>query len=491
MKRFGLLFSILIALFCTSPLNAQQSRPPGYYEAEEAFLNLPTDLKIKTQVLLTAAGYWTAVPNENFSTRLFQAMRKFENNNGFSPGSFMSKPGLTRLIDIAFPNLKTWGFVEVYHPERPVSVWIPMGLGLNKTQKKGNLQYTDPKGRVSIMFANFSNLSLSQGFKTSMESLREEDAKINYSVSKPDFYAISYSFKNGTDGYSRFQADQSGVTGFFLRWQNKNGDVGGERIATLMSASLAASATGSPFIKPFQTSSSSTPAPKPSAKNSPSAPQNTPNTRPEPPTASSGTGFFVNKAGYILTNAHVVEKCRSYEVTPSGRESVSAKLIAKDATNDLALIKAEVEPEAIALIRSNAKLGESIAVFGYPLADVLSRNGNFTLGNITALAGLGDDSNQLQISAPVQQGNSGGPLVDQHGNLVGVIRAKLNAVKMASVSGDVPQNVNFAIKASVAINFMASNGVSYTEASPESIAALDPVMLAEKAKAISAFILCK
>jgi len=90
-----------------------------------------------------------------------------------------------------------------------------------------------------------------------------------------------------------------------------------------------------------------------------------------------------------------------------------------------------------------------VAAFGYPHADLLSTSGNFTQGSVTALAGMGDDSRYLQISTPVQAGNSGGPLLDQNGNLVGIVTFKLNALKMAQASGDLPQNVNFALKASI------------------------------------------
>ena len=76
-----------------------------------------------------------------------------------------------------------------------------------------------------------------------------------------------------------------------------------------------------------------------------------------------------------------------------------------------------------------------VAVFGYPLSQVLASSGNFTLGNITALAGLRDDARHLQISAPVQAGNSGGPLLDASGNLVGTIISKLNAMKVVQATG--------------------------------------------------------
>ena len=127
--------------------------------------------------------------------------------------------------------------------------------------------------------------------------------------------------------------------------------------------------------------------------------------------------------------------------------------------------------------------------FGYPHADILASSGNFTQGNVTALAGMGDDLRYLQISTPGQAGNSGGPLLDQSGNLVGIVTSKLNALKMAQASGDLPQNVNFALKASIVASFLDINGIKYTPGSETS--AFKPEELADQAKSMSVFLLCK
>ena len=128
--------------------------------------------------------------------------------------------------------------------------------------------------------------------------------------------------------------------------------------------------------------------------------------------------------------------------------------------------------------------------FGYPLTELLSKSGNFTLGNVSALVGIGEDSRYLQISAPVQPGNSGGPLLDQNGNLVGVVSAKLNALKlMLATNGDIPENVNFAIRASIVTSFMDANGVAYATGSAAQ--PMQPADLADQAKAMSVFIECR
>jgi S1-C subfamily serine protease len=205
---------------------------------------------------------------------------------------------------------------------------------------------------------------------------------------------------------------------------------------------------------------------------------------------SSGTGFFVNTDGYLVTNAHVVNECNSIVIFSSKRESDKATLVATDTTNDLAILRTILKPETTATIRSGVRLGENVAAFGFPLAGTLASSGNFTPGSVTALSGLGDDSRYLQISAPVQPGNSGGPLLDQSGAAVGVVSAKLNALKfMVANDGDIPQNVNFAIKGRMLASFLESSHIAFTERgiSP----AIPPPELADMAAAMSVFILCR
>jgi S1-C subfamily serine protease len=228
------------------------------------------------------------------------------------------------------------------------------------------------------------------------------------------------------------------------------------------------------------------PAPAPAANATP-APV-TPSSPVQPPKESSGTGFFVSDQGYVLTNAHVINGCSSIQA-PGPNGLTSARLVAKDVTNDLALLKTELKPSKVAQLRTDIRLGEPVAAFGYPLIGVLSSTGNFTTGNVTSLTGLKDDTRYLQISTPVQPGNSGGPLLDGSGNFVGVVSAKLDALLvMVATEGDIPQNVNFAIKSSVAATFLQSNGVTFLTGSPG--ATIPPADIADQAKAMSLPVLC-
>ena len=178
---------------------------------------------------------------------------------------------------------------------------------------------------------------------------------------------------------------------------------------------------------------------------------------------STGTGFFVSKQGYLLTNDHVIEGCSTVHFRLPGESAKQAILVARDLTNDLALLKSESRPDATALLapRRRPLLGQFAIIFGFPLTGVLSSTGNLVTGTVSALSGLQDDSRLFQISAPVQPGNSGGPVMDASGAVIGVVVGKLNARAVEKVIADIPQNVNFAIKGALALGFLDSNNVDY------------------------------
>ena len=183
---------------------------------------------------------------------------------------------------------------------------------------------------------------------------------------------------------------------------------------------------------------------------------------------SSGTGFYVNHKGHIVTNHHVVDDCKNIEVVIA-REKFPASLVVNDSENDLAVLRVGALPQVVVSLRAGRSIrsGEDVLAFGYPLSHLLSEELKGSKGMINALSGPSNDSRFLQMSAPIQPGNSGGPLLDQSGNLVGVVTASLNAVKMAKHTGDIPQNVNFAIKTSLVRNMLDARGIHYNTATSE------------------------
>jgi len=177
--------------------------------------------------------------------------------------------------------------------------------------------------------------------------------------------------------------------------------------------------------------------------------------------SSSGTGFVVAE-GRVLTNNHVVAECGRLLVRNAVGTRLPGRVSATDRRRDLAVVTvpAEVGPALPFRDAPLVRRGEGVVTYGFPLSGLLSSEPTLTTGNINALAGLRGNPNHFQISAPVQPGNSGGPLLDSQANVIGVVVSKLNAARIAELTGgDIPQNVNFAVKGTEALAFLRANGV--------------------------------
>jgi uncharacterized protein len=194
---------------------------------------------------------------------------------------------------------------------------------------------------------------------------------------------------------------------------------------------------------------------------------------------ATGTAFYVARDGALITNNHVVAECSTMRIS-DGHDGIPVKVIATDPQRDLALLQAPSRVDAVALFRSDkSKLGENVVVVGFPLSGLLSSQPIVTSGIISALAGMRDDQHEMQISAPIQPGNSGGPLFDSTGRIAGVVVATLDTVRLARVIGVVPENVNFAIKGDEARQFLTAHGVKVATA--DSGKELSTAVIAEQA----------
>ena len=201
----------------------------------------------------------------------------------------------------------------------------------------------------------------------------------------------------------------------------------------------------------------------------------------------SGTGFIVSRVGHILTNHHVIEGCTRLRIAQS---KIAVNVLSSDKNNDLAILKSEIQSDKFAVFREGrgVRAGDDVVAFGFPLNGILSTSGNVAVGVVSALTGMNNDSSRIQISAPVQPGNSGGPLLDRNGNVVGVIVSKLNAIKMAQANGDIPQNVNFAVSEPVARGFLDANDVPYETATL--VKSLETSEIADQARKYTVLIEC-
>ena len=229
-------------------------------------------------------------------------------------------------------------------------------------------------------------------------------------------------------------------------------------------------------------------APKPVVATVPAPDQSS---KPTKMVDKSGTGFVVSATGHVVTNQHVVDGCvGDIHGNLSGEPPVNLRVVSTDETNDLALLQAPAASfKEVAVIRDKAiHPGDGVVAIGYPFHGLLTSDFTVTTGIVSSLSGILNDTRYLQISAAVQPGNSGGPLLDSAGQIVGMVAAKLNALKFAKATGDMPENINFAIKTGALRDFLDNSVVPYQTADTK--ADLKTADVARTARAYTLLISC-
>lgn len=192
---------------------------------------------------------------------------------------------------------------------------------------------------------------------------------------------------------------------------------------------------------------------------------------------NTGSGLLISRLGHVLTNQHVINDCEAITIGKHIDKQHKVRLLETDRENDLALLRiinedatkeltgAQNHLDGVPLASTglmrgyDVKGGEDIMVAGYPFGVMFSSSMKVTKGIVSSTTGFADNSRRFQIDAASQPGNSGGPVYDQYGNIVGILVGGLNKLNVARQSGALPENVNFAIKASTINGFLSKSGV--------------------------------
>lgn len=183
---------------------------------------------------------------------------------------------------------------------------------------------------------------------------------------------------------------------------------------------------------------------------------------------TTGTGFIFT-GHHILTNHHVIKNCKKILIN-SGSESETAMVEKSNLEEDIAILYTMKSWNSISEFSPNdSQLGQEVIVAGYPLRGLLSDDMNIVSGEISSLSGLQNDRSKFQITAPIQQGNSGGPMLDRNGNIIGMVVSKLNVIQVAKHTGDIPQNISFAIKGKVIKRFLKQTNIGYLTGTDKSV----------------------
>jgi S1-C subfamily serine protease len=174
------------------------------------------------------------------------------------------------------------------------------------------------------------------------------------------------------------------------------------------------------------------------------------------PSGNTGTGFAITSNGFIVTAYHVVENATNIQVRfPSGRW-VLAKPLKLSRTTDIAILKTDVTTSAHLYLAdmTRVKQGQRVFTLGYPVPGVLGEQVKYTEGVISSLSGLQGEDSLMQITVPVQPGNSGGPLVNEAGEVVGIITSSAAITAFFRITGTLPQNVNWAVKGNYILSLL-------------------------------------
>lgn len=207
--------------------------------------------------------------------------------------------------------------------------------------------------------------------------------------------------------------------------------------------------------------------------------------------SQTGTGFVISAAGHIVTNHHVIDGCTGdIHGNLSGEPATTLRVVSSDEANDLALLQgATTSFKTFAKIRDRSiRSGDSVVAIGYPYHGLLTSDFTVTTGIVSSLSGILNDTRFLQISAAIQPGNSGGPLLDTSGLIVGMVAAKINALRFVRATGNIPENINFAIKTGTIRDFLDNSVVPYETAEAKS--ELKTAEIAGNARAYTLLISC-
>jgi S1-C subfamily serine protease len=460
------------------------------------YAGLNPEARVALQRSLIWVNTFPAIADGIISPRTIRAIRDYQTRLGRPATGLLRPDEIDRLMADAAAVREGVGYRTVRDDATGTVVGLPSRLLAIVEPVRRGTRLRSANGDIDIvtMLVPTSERSLAQHYDMTLRNRPAAD----YRVFRGSWFVVAGSEAGGRSFYIRMHDTGEALRGFAISYDPALTPILAP-VVTAMSSDFKPRADGL-SVAESQSGLSSlrgqvaglAPAPsqnlqplppiqaQPAPQPAPGAPSGTGGpSEPIRQGLTTGSGFLVSADGHFLTNAHVVTDCSTIAVGTFG----PARLVGADQTNDLALVKVEARIQArpIAFAARSPSIGEEIIALGFPLQSILDNGLNMTRGDVSALAGLRGDSRFLQISAPVQQGNSGGPLLDRSGRLVGIVTSKLNATRIAQATGDIPQSVNFAIRSELAELFLRRHGLR-PELAPDSAPRLEPSAVVEASK---------
>ncbi len=407
-----------------------------YQRSQKWFSSLSDWERRGIQTNLILSGFYTGFADARFGRNTYEALLAFERQYSVFANGVLTQFEASRLVRIAHQWRDAMQFREARVPKAGVSLPIPYALVSSQTETERGASWDGGSGlRIEVSAYGLNDVSLELLYAALSEP--RINPGVRYRSIKKDFFVISGE-DSGIKYYHLLEKTPHALSGFSVFWSSQIDEVG-SRIAVYL-------ASKSGYFAPH--------APLPPLVGNPrTAEAPTPPVAQAKPRKSSGSGFFVSATGLILTNYHVVNDCSSITVPRFGK----AEILRSDAKLDLAaiLVNRPSDNQTTATFDGTSPpLGGTVVVGGFPLSELFASDFAVAFGSVTARRGVGGDDTRFSISAPVQPGNSGGPVVNEFGRIVGVTVGKLDDAKMMEHVGSTGANFGFAIDGAKARDFL-------------------------------------
>ncbi len=418
-----LIADIGLALMTLVPMGTAFGSP---VTSQAWFEQLDADTRVRVQMELVLTAHYGSMIDGEFGHGTLVAIQAFERSIAHSPDGVLDDAEMRSLQGQAEREADMLGLSETTDPRGSLSFLLATKLLISKAEKSDRVVYSSSDGKIGLSV--WSKSQSAEPFEATFGKAvtAGQHRVVTYSRLSDDAFT-STGTNNGAYFYTRGIRGHGQTVGFTLQYGNSYQKTGGV-LATLLAS-----------LSRIPDQSDETPAP-PLAPKTHSA-------------VSSGSGFFISSNGMILTNYHVAGQCAALEVPGYG----SASLLKGDPDVDLAVIQLDRKRQTswAAIRKDPVRLAESVVLVGYPLADLLDSALNVSTGVVSSLTGIGGDSEWFTTNAGIQPGNSGGPILDARGAVVGIAVAKMDEAKMLSENGTVAPNVGFGIKSSDILKFVS------------------------------------
>ncbi|OAM73879.1 serine protease [Devosia elaeis] len=464
-------YTIKAALTCAFIALFVPAAHADFASSQRWFNGMAEEDRSLLQSQLILLGHYEALADSAFGNFTYRAIQEFQNSIGDAPTGVLTPRQKGLLEDAASGLYHDLGFDIVEDARGMMAMLLPKSLLSSVSETRRGTAYTSADG--SIRLETIRKPFAEESYESLYQTLSSTSAgrSINYQVLNADKFVVSGT-RAGKLFYILINRTPGESAGFSVEWERSRNELGA-MVATFMASYSYPLA----YAPPGDGSVSST---------------DVPNTAPEPEATppdtrrSSGTGFFVAERGVLVTNHHVIDGCSAIDVVGYG----PARVVTSDKVVDLAVLQLQAaKTHAVAEIRAEpAQLGESVVALGFPLADILNSSLNVGTGIVSSDTGFFGAETRFTTNVGIQPGNSGGPILDEYGRILGVAVSKIDDEALLAAMGTTAPNVGFAIKGEVLAEYLSLFRLPAPSPAPDE--PLNVRELAEKGRNFTVQVMC-